>query len=78
VTSFCPARHPAQHAHDLAHARCATLSQSGWWVYVVCGDCGLRYREAIRVWQTELRRRAEEAAAGGAPVTHDGFYRYTI
>jgi hypothetical protein len=78
VPYFCPARHPAQHAHDLAHARYATPSQSGWWVYVQCGDCGMCYREAISVWETELRRRAAEAAEGGPTVTHDGWYRSTI
>ena len=79
MTSFCPASHPAQHAHDLAHARYATLSQSGRWIYLCCGDCGTRYREAVSVWETELRRRDEAAATGTTPaVTHDRWYRSDI
>ena len=72
MPSFCPASHPAQHAHDLAHARYATPSQSGWWIYLCCGDCGLRYREAVSVWETEVRRRAEEAAIVAAAIRYNG------
>jgi len=73
---FCPAMSPMQYAHNLARARYATLSQNGLWVYLCCGDCGTRYRETVRVWETELRRRAEDACAETVP--HDRFYRATI
>jgi hypothetical protein len=70
---------PEARAHDLAQARYATPSQGGWWVYLCCGECGTRYREAVSVWQSELRRRAAEEATGTTPaVTHDRFYRSTI
>jgi hypothetical protein len=78
VTFYCPAFYPEQYAHDLAHARCATLSQNGWWVYLCCGACGTRYREAVSVWETELRRREQQAAAGGPAVLHDRYYRFPI
>jgi hypothetical protein len=78
VTSYCNAFRHKDRAHDLAHARCATLSQSGCWVYLCCGDCGACYREAVSVWETELRRRDKEAASGRPAVTHDAFYRSGI
>lgn len=78
MTSYCNAFRHKHRAHDLTHARCATTSQDGWWIYVVCGDCGMRYREAVSVWETELRRRDTEAAEGEPAVTHDGFYRHAI
>jgi hypothetical protein len=78
VTSFCPALHPEQHAHNLAHARYATPSQSGWWVYLCCGDCGARYCEAVSVWEAELRRREQHAAIVAAAMPHDRYYRSTI
>jgi hypothetical protein len=74
----CPALHPEKRAHDLTRARCATLSQSGCWVYLCCGDCGARYREFVSVWETEVRRRAEEVKAGGPFVWHDRYYRCDI
>jgi hypothetical protein len=78
-TSFCPPSRPAPHAHTLADARYATLSQDGQWVYLYCGNCGTCYREAVSVWESELRRRAEQAASGTTPaVRHDGFYRQPI
>lgn len=79
MTHYCPAVHPEERAHNLAHARYATPSQSGWWIYLCCGDCGTRYCEAVSVWETELRRRKKEAATGTAPaVRHDGWYRSDI
>lgn len=73
-----PATPPAPHAHHLADARYATPSQDGWWIYVQCGNCGTCYREPVSVWESELRRREQEAAAGGPAVTHDGWYRSAI
>jgi hypothetical protein len=78
ATQCCPATHLKARAHDLAQARYATLSQNGYWVYLCCGDCGARYREAVSVWETELRRRDQEAAEGGPVVTHDRLYRWDI
>ena len=79
MTSYCPAIHPEPHAHNLADARYATPSQDGWWIYLVCGDCGTRYCEAVSVWEAELRRREEQVVTGTVPaVRHDGFYRSTI
>jgi hypothetical protein len=75
---YCPAVHPEERAHNLAHALYATPSRSGWWIYLCCGDCGARYCEAVSVWETELRRREQEAVAGGPAVRHDSFYRYDI
>lgn len=78
MTLYCPAMHPEERAHNLAHARYATPSQSGWWIYLCCGDCGTRYCEAVSVWETELRRRNTEAGASRPGVTHDLWYRSTI
>jgi len=69
----------APHAHDIEQARAATLSQSGWWVYVVCGDCHARYREAVSVWESEMRRRtAQPGWEAWQALGHDGYYRHTI
>jgi hypothetical protein len=79
VTRYCNAFRQKDRAHDLAHARYATPSQSGWSIYLCCGACGARYCEAVSVWESELRRRAKEVATGTTPaVRHDGWYRSTI
>jgi hypothetical protein len=67
------------HGHNIEQARHATLSQSGWWVYVVCGDCQARYKVAVSVWESEMRRRTENAAYDAwKTLGHDGYYRQTI
>jgi hypothetical protein len=77
-THSCPAFRAPQ-AHNLEQARAATLSQSGWWVYVVCGNCEARYKVAVSVWETEMRRRTEEPGWDAwQTLGHDGYYRRTI
>jgi len=78
VTFSCPALHPEPHAHNLADARYATPSRDGWWIYLCCGNCGTCYREAVSVWETELRRREQHGGDDDGGVRHDGYYRQPI
>jgi hypothetical protein len=65
-------------AHNIEQARAATLSQSGWWVYVVCGDCQDRYKVAVSVWETEMRRRTDNPTWDAwQAMKHDGHARVT-
>ena len=67
------------HGHNIEEARAATLSQSGWWVYVVCGDCQARYKVAVSVWETEMRRRDDNPNWDAwKRLGRDRYYRYTI
>jgi hypothetical protein len=66
------------HTHNVEEAHHATLSRSGWWVYVQCGACRAYYKVAVSVWETEMRRRGEHPAYDAwKALKHDGYSRHT-